>query len=110
MACVPLMAVFSDQILTFVRKIPVEKCVFWLKTRVEHTMSLWNTHNVSAAHTVSLCGTHTEAALAGGRAGGRAADSRESLSPLDLTLPPPTHPPKNATPPLRGDKADMQIR
>ena len=31
----------------------------------------------------------------------------ESLSPLDLTLPPPTHPPKIATPPLRGDDMYM---
>ena len=43
-----------------------------------------------------------EAARAGGR-GREAADSRESLSPLDLTLPPPTHAPKIAPPPLRGD-------
>ena len=60
------------------------------------TVSLWITHSVS------LWNTHRGCA---GRAGRPCrADSRESLSPLDLTLLPHTHPPKIATPPLRGEK------
>ena len=79
---------------------------------VEHTQSLWNTHIVSVAHTLCLCGTATVSLWhshnvslwntqkpRGPEAGrpGRAADSRESLSPLDLTLLPHTHPPQIAT-------------
>ena len=62
------------------------------------TVSLWITHSVSVAHTQCLCGTHTQCLSVGHtqkprgpEAGPEAADSRESLSPLDSTLPPQTH-------------------
>ncbi len=70
---------------------------------VEHTVSLWHTHSVSVAHTQCLSVEHTQKPRGPGRRP-EAADSRESLSPLDSTLPPHTHPPKIATPPLRGEQ------